>query len=317
MKFLYWKTSDPHQVLGWWSSEGDSEDTDFRRRFGYVPYHVKAPTVLAPLLSLFCAPSFNQQKCLRRTWIPTGQAEEPCMITSPGHLCDGMRMQRGISTVSSTFRLEQLTPGGVTVIIAHRDLGWRKGILTFVDANVAGKVNLVQGMRDHGSVGVVNYSGGGSYESSRIDMTLFSVLSSWILSKTSDRVKSIADKIMSRYSDEKGRPGWTPPVLTVFTVDSRIRKREEDPFWIANGRNRNASEYLQPMRELEEYGFEWSTVFLMSDSGTLLNDISAEINGRDDGVSDPLSAYFHFHCCSQEGWEDIDHIRLDFRYPYY
>ncbi|KAL3677537.1 hypothetical protein R1sor_027485 [Riccia sorocarpa] len=113
-----------------------------------------------------------------------------------------------------------------------------------------------------------------------------------------DRVRSIADKIMARYS-ENGRPAWTPPVLTIHIRQSD--KQQEDPFWMANGRYRNVSEDTGPMKQLEsEFGFKWPTVFLMSDSGSTLVEVAREINSFPDDV-DPLSMYNSSAAAGQDG----------------
>ncbi|KAL2636321.1 hypothetical protein R1flu_007800 [Riccia fluitans] len=181
------------------------------------------------------------------------------------------------------------SPGGVTVINDLRRVDWLDGIFTFSDVYNAGKVNLIHGMMEKGNVRVVNNAQKEGYENVGTDFMLMSMINSWMLSKLSDRVKSIADKIMSRYTDEEGRPAWTPPVLTIHIRQSD--KTLEDPFWRANGRYRNAAEYIAPMKQLEgNFGFEWPTLFLMSDSGATLVDVAREINDCP-GDFDPLSTY--------------------------
>ncbi|KAG6550042.1 hypothetical protein Mapa_008556 [Marchantia paleacea] len=115
-------------------------------------------------------------------------------------------------------------------------------------------------------------------EPSRLDFLMISMLSGWMLSKTSERVKTIADNIMARYSDESGRPFWRPPVLGIHV--RQTDKAREDPFWNKNKKYRDVSDFADKMREMEkEHGFRWPSLFLISDSGTAIESLASVING--------------------------------------
>ncbi|KAG6555853.1 hypothetical protein Mapa_002494 [Marchantia paleacea] len=208
---------------------------------------------------------------------------------------------------------DEVFPPGEVTIVQNTHHSFCTGPFTYGDAFTAGKVKLIHGMRKNGMVGVHDESvcHRNGIESRRTDFTLVSILSAWMLSKTSERVKLIADGIMARYSDETGRPAWTPPVLGIHI--RQTDKMGEDLFYKVNNRYRNASDYVDPMRKLEkEYGFEWPSVFLISDSGSALSLVAAEINGNS---SDPLSMYNSSSAARKDGkkliiydWTSDTHI---------
>jgi hypothetical protein len=77
-----------------------------------------------------------------------------------------------------------------------------------------------------------------------------------------ERIEHLANRIVAQFPDVRG------PVLGLQV--RQTDKTKEDPFFVANGRYRNADELSQG---LEKWGPRWKSVFLMSDSQLFLEQI--------------------------------------------
>lgn len=138
---------------------------------------------------------------------------------------------------------DSFPPGNITLLEPFRK--GRAGVcidpIMYEDALSYYKVKFWHKLKRKGS-GMVGIYGekdrctNSRIEPSRLDFLMISMLSGWMLSKTSERVKMIADSIMAGYSDESGRPLWRPPVLG-------IHARQTDKAVSSKALNLNVREY--------------------------------------------------------------------------
>ncbi|CAM6095961.1 unnamed protein product [Calypogeia fissa] len=232
-------------------------------------------------------------------------------------------------------------PRGFTVVQTWKRPVWETQVCvgsssfsTFVEAYTYHKLSLWNSMRRHGKVGVVTGSASNTRRGSRtarkcsvqeqqdsqdlklrrVDMVMVSLMSSWMLNQMPNYVKLVADEIMSRYVDEFGRPLWKPPVLAIHI--RQTDKSVEDPYFIEHGVYRPIEDYEVHMKQMEEdYGFQWPSIFLISDSGTARESFVKLLNGNDSAVA-PAPApqlqqdgkrYFMYD------WIEDDHLQEKFK----
>ncbi|KAL3676681.1 hypothetical protein R1sor_026629 [Riccia sorocarpa] len=167
-------------------------------------------------------------------------------------------------------------PGGMTLLTGFVSTYPQPA---YDDVWTAPKLRFWKEVQEHGKTGVHVGSDGAVQEplDSQIDFALHGMLSAWMMRQTTDRVKKIAEDIMSRYSDDNGRPLWTPPVLAIHI--RQTDKKEEDPYFREHDEYRSVDEYIERMKSFEDqFDFRWESLFIMSDSGSALQSLAVAIN---------------------------------------
>ncbi|KAL3676682.1 hypothetical protein R1sor_026630 [Riccia sorocarpa] len=167
-------------------------------------------------------------------------------------------------------------PGGMTLLTGFVSKFPRPA---YNDVWKAPKLQLWKEVQEHGKIGVHVGTDGAVQEplDSQIDFALHGMLSAWMMRQTTDRVKKIAEDIMSRYSDDNGRPLWTPPVLAIHI--RQTDKKAEDPYFMKHHRYRSVDEYIERMKSFEDqFDFRWESLLIMSDSGSALQSLAVAIN---------------------------------------
>ncbi|CAM6115759.1 unnamed protein product [Calypogeia fissa] len=135
----------------------------------------------------------------------------------------------------------------------------------------------------------------------RVDLVLTSLMSSWMLNRMPSSVKLVADKIMSRYTDTSGQPLWKSPVLAIHI--RQTDKLGEDPYFSEHGVYRPVEDYAIHMKQLEKkYGFQFPSIFLISDSGTALESMMSILNGNE-SAAPPQHGRYVMH-----DWTADDHL---------
>lgn len=221
------------------------------------------------------------------------------------------------ATWDSLWHDNTTRPGGMTIL---RSFMFRYDAQSHNDAWRRPKLRLWNELRKEGGAGVHNRSERAvdKLRDSQIDFALHGMMSAWMMRQTSDRVKKIANKIMSRYQDEMERPLWMPPVLALhvrqtdkkvssvpdrsltmpalsnhfragsFPVDP-IRSscvnfagpclQWEDPYFQQHKKYRSVVDYVDQMKSMEEqFNFRWESIFIISDSGSAIQSLAQALN---------------------------------------
>lgn len=189
------------------------------------------------------------------------------------------------------------SPGGVTVIQTQKGPWppWETNrclsssrFSSISDAYKYHKFSLWGEMGSYGKAGVVTNSSGRMMtkelsiepvraRQQRVDMVLTGLTGYWMLNQLHDYVKGVADRIMSRYTDESGRPLWKSPVAAVHI--RQTDKAGEDPYFAEHGVYRPVEEYAERLKRMEDdFGFRWGSVFIISDSGTAMETLMKLLN---------------------------------------
>ncbi|KAG6545017.1 hypothetical protein Mapa_013709 [Marchantia paleacea] len=166
--------------------------------------------------------------------------------------------------------------GGMTIL---RDFLYRNEKAK--DPWRAPKTRLWNELLAHGSAGVHNRTSKlalSALRDGQVDFAMMSMVSAWMMSRTSVSVKKIAHHIMAKYADSNGRPLWRPPVIAMHI--RQTDKMMEDPYFRAHGKYRGVRDYIDLMKTMEtKHTFEWQSVFIISDSGTAIDSFARVLNG--------------------------------------
>ncbi|CAM6115769.1 unnamed protein product [Calypogeia fissa] len=211
--------------------------------------------------------------------------------------------------------VDYFSPGGVTVIRTWKMPAWGTEVCvassvfsSYVEAFNYNKLTLWDEMGHHGKVGIVTAGSTSKcpqneqdLRARRVDLVLTSLMSSWMLNRMPSSVKLVADKIMSRYTDTSGQPLWKSPVLAIHI--RQTDKLGEDPYFSEHGVYRPVEDYAIHMKQLEKkYGFQFPSIFLISDSGTALESMMSILNGNE-SAAPPQHGRYVMH-----DWTADDHL---------
>lgn len=207
------------------------------------------------------------------------------------------------------------SPGDFTVIRSWKHPAWTTDVCipsssfsSYVEAFTYYKFSLWNEMRVHGKVGVVTGPISDTCPSSeqdsstrRVELVITALMASWMMNRVPNSVKLVAHEIMSRYTDKSGQPLWKSPLL--FIHIRQTDKLKEDPYFLEHGIYRPVEDYTMRMKQMEEqYGFQWPSIFLSSDSGTAVESLIKCINGNDSAAPQWDKRYIMYD------WAADDHL---------
>ncbi|KAG6543713.1 hypothetical protein Mapa_014897 [Marchantia paleacea] len=213
-----------------------------------------------------------------------------CRVEDDPYRAEVMNNQsaRGVkgATWDSLWHDNTTQPGGMTIL---RSFMFRYDAQSHNDAWRRPKLRLWNQLKKEGRAGVHNRSDRAidKLRDSQVDFALHGMMSAWMMRQTSDRVKKIANKIMSRYQDEMERPLWMPPVLALHV--RQTDKKWEDPYFQQHKKYRSVDDYFEQMKSMEEqFNFRWESIFIISDSGSAIQSLAQALNNVT-GLPDSLN----------------------------